>query len=92
MSSDSFSREDLKLLIIDTLQLEGFVPNMIEDDQPLFGEGLGLDSVDALELVVALEKRFGVKIRSEEMDPKTFATVSTIHCFVGEQMARARGT
>ena len=42
-------------------------PEMIEDDAPLFGEGLGLDSVDALELVVALEKEFGIKIKSQEM-------------------------
>ena len=47
---------ELKKLIINTLKLEDMNPDDIEDDAPLFGEGLGLDSIDALELVVALEK------------------------------------
>ena len=47
---------ELKKLIINTLKLEDITPEDIEDDAPLFGEGLGLDSIDALELVVSLEK------------------------------------
>jgi len=46
-------------MIINTLKLEDVAPGDIEDDAPLFGEGLGLDSIDALELVVALEKTYG---------------------------------
>ena len=57
-------RADLKKLIVATLNLDGLTPDRIADDEPLFGAGLGLDSVDALELVVALEKEFGISIAS----------------------------
>ena len=61
-------RADLKKLIVATLNLDGLTPDRIADDEPLFGAGLGLDSVDALELVVALEKEFGISIASHEVD------------------------
>ena len=63
----------IKRLIVDSLHLEGIRPEMIEDEAPLFGEGLGLDSVDALELVVALEKEFGIKIKSQELGREVFS-------------------
>ncbi len=58
---------ELKNLIINTLKLEDMTPGDIEDDAPLFGEGLGLDSIDALELVVALEKTYRVFIPDSEV-------------------------
>lgn len=72
----------IKRLIVDSLHLEGIRPEMIEDEAPLFGEGLGLDSVDALELVVALEKEFGIKIKSQEMGREVFSSVSSLAQFI----------
>jgi len=63
---------ELKKLIIDTLKLEDITPADIEDDGPLFGDGLGLDSIDALELVVALEKTYRVFIPDSEVGKKVF--------------------
>ena len=72
----------IKRLIVDSLHLEGIKPEMIEDEAPLFGEGLGLDSVDALELVVALEKEFGIKIKSQELGREVFSSVSSLSQFI----------
>lgn len=72
----------IKRLIVDSLHLEGIEPEMIEDEAPLFGEGLGLDSVDALELVVALEKEFGIKIKSQELGREVFSSVSSLSQFI----------
>ncbi len=75
-------RERIKRLIVESLHLDGTDPASIEDDAALFGEGLGLDSVDALELVVALEKEFGIKIKSNEMGRESFASVASLASFV----------
>jgi acyl carrier protein len=72
----------IKRLIVESLHLEGMKPDMIEDEAPLFGEGLGLDSVDALELVVALEKEFGIKIKSQELGREVFSSVSSLSQFI----------
>lgn len=82
MSQVLATPDRIKRLIVDSLHLEGVQPEMIEDEAPLFGEGLGLDSVDALELVVALEKEFGIKIKSQEMDREVFSSVSSLSQFV----------
>jgi len=68
----------VKQLIIDRLQLEGLTPADIDDAAPLFGDGLGLDSIDALELVIGIEKTFGVKIQDEEVGAKAFASVNSL--------------
>jgi acyl carrier protein len=73
---------ELKNLIINTLKLEDMTPGDIEDDAPLFGEGLGLDSIDALELVVALEKTYGVFIPDSEVGKKIFRSVNALAEFV----------
>ena len=80
--------DSLKRLIIESLNLEGVTPDMISEDAPLFGDGLGLDSVDALELVVALERKLGVKIRSHEIDPQVFASVNNMLRFVESRVAQ----
>lgn len=77
----------IKQLLIDALHLEGMSPESIEDNAPLFGAGLGLDSVDALELVVALEKEFGIKIQSHEVGKDAFASVTALSGFVESQLA-----
>jgi acyl carrier protein len=71
--------DELKRLIIDTLQLPGVRPSDIDPAAPLFGEGLGLDSVDALEIAVALKRRYGIKLSPNSMETrKYFSSVRTL--------------
>jgi len=77
--------EKLKQLIITRLKLADLTPDMIETDAPLFGEGLGLDSIDALELVLGLEKEFGVVIPDAEVGRKVFQSVRTMAQYVLDQ-------
>ena len=73
----------LKNLIITTLKLDGIRPEDIPDDEPLIGSPrFGLDSIDALELVLALEKEFGVKIGSSEESRQALATVNTLATYL----------
>ena len=71
---------ELQHLIVESLALEDVQPEDIDPDEPLFGEGLGLDSIDALELGLALKKRFGVTLTAKNPAPfsKTFARLLTI--------------
>jgi acyl carrier protein len=80
-------RENLKRLIVESLRLDGLTTDKIADDTPLFGEELGLDSVDALELVVALEKEYGIKIKSHEVDKNVFGSVATLADFVERSLS-----
>ena len=77
--------EFLKKMIIDTLKLEDITVEEIGDDTPLFREGLGLDSLDALELVVAIEKNFNVIIEDENVGKKAFESISTLARFIQEE-------
>lgn len=88
-AADPETASRLKELIIESLHLEGMTPEEIGDSEPLFGDGLGLDSVDALELVVALEKEYGIKIRSDEVGPETFASVDALAHFVDDRRQAA---
>ena len=79
---------DLKQMIIDALGLEDISVQDIDDQQPLFGEGLGLDSVDALELGLALQKRYGIKIDADAKDTRNhFTNVATLAAFVTARQA-----
>ena len=76
---------DLKRLIVEALVLEDIAPDEIETEAPLFVEGLGLDSIDALELAMALEERYGVKIGDDpDQNRQIFASVRTLAAFVSE--------
>lgn len=86
------SETELKQLIIEALNLEGMQPDEIGDDMPLFGEGLGLDSVDALELVVAMEKHYDMKIKSDEIQPEAFRDVRSLLAWVEQRRAAIDGT
>ena len=83
----------LKALIIETLKLDDVRPEDIPDDEPLFGSPrFGLDSIDALELVLKLEKEFGVKIGSSEESRQALGSVSTLASFIrARQVTKAAG-
>lgn len=75
--------KDIKQLIIDALGLEDITPADIGNDQILFGEGLGLDSVDALELGLAIQKRYGIRIDADAKDTRNhFTSVDSLAAFV----------
>jgi acyl carrier protein len=72
----------LKLQIIDALNLEGMTPEEIDNDAPLFGDGLGLDSIDALELIVILDKFYGIKLKSPAEGKAVFKSINSIADYV----------
>ena len=75
-------RAQLKQLIVQTLKLDYLRPEDISDDEPLIGSGINIDSIDALELVVSLEKQFGIKITSSEESRTALASVAHLADFV----------
>ena len=77
----------LKLQLIEQLNLEDLTPEEIGDDMMLFGDEMGLDSIDALEIIVLLEKDYGVKIESQEEGKKVFLSVRSIAQFIMENQA-----
>ena len=87
---------DVKKLIIERLKLEEIAIEDIDTDAPLFGEGLGLDSIDALELVIGLEKEYGVSIPDAEVGREVFQSVRTIAQYIvdnqGTEVAAADGS
>ena len=82
-------RVQIKEMLVKNLMLQ-VTPEQIGDDLPLFGpDGLGLDSIDALELVVSMEKTFGVGVPSCDVARKALRTVNTIHDYILEKRAAA---
>ncbi len=79
--------EQIKQVIVDELNLPDQRPEDIDDHAPLFGEGLGLDSLDALQLAVAIEERFGVRIPEGEESRSIFQNVSTLAAFIERSRA-----
>jgi acyl carrier protein len=79
-------RNVLKEQIIRVLNLEGMKPSDIEDDAPLFGEGLGLDSIDALELIVLLEKEYGIKLRDAKEGKEVFLSVHVLADYIDSHL------
>ena len=76
------STTELKAKIIESLNLQDVTPAQIDDDAPLFGTGLGLDSIDALELVVMLEKYYGIVIKDIEEGRPAFRSARTLADFI----------
>ena len=73
---------ELKKSIIEQLNLEDMEPSDIENEDALFGDGLGLDSIDALELIVLLEKDYGIKLTDPNQGKEIFASVNTMAGFI----------
>ena len=81
-------RRDFKANLIAWLQIEDKTPDDIVDDQPLFGEGLGLDSLDAVEIVIMLQRKYDINQREVDQKREIFATFATLSDFVQERSAR----
>ena len=79
---------DLKVQIIEQLNLQDTKPEDIGDDQPLFNEGLGLDSIDALELIVLLQQHYKIKLSNAEDGPKVFKSVKTMAEYIMEHQPK----
>lgn len=78
-------RKEIKTHIIEELNLEDITPDDIVNEAPLFVEGLGLDSIDALELVVIMERYYGVKIPSEEVGRKVLQSINSMVDYIIEE-------
>lgn len=75
---------ELKQYIIEALNLEDMTPDDIDDEAPLFGEGLGLDSIDALELIVLMEKHYGIRLSSAAEGKEIFKSIQTMADYVAK--------
>jgi len=81
-------QKELAELIVSALNLEGVNPGSIDPDAQLFGAGLGLDSIDALELALEISKRYGVQLKAEDEDNKRiFASLRALSAYVQERRA-----
>jgi len=80
--------KQLKKVLIEGLSLEDIEPNEIEDNDALFNEGLGLDSVDAIELIVILDNEYGIKFKSMEETKEVFITIQTLTDYINEHNSK----
>lgn len=78
-------KKQIKEIIVRDLKLQGITPEEIKDDAPLFEEGLGLDSLDAVELVVLVQKHFGVQIEDMDEGQAAFKSVNTLAEFISKR-------
>ncbi len=85
-------KSEIKALIVDELNLQGRDPTSIDDDAQLFGGGLGLDSLDALQLAIGIEERFGVRIPEGDEARPIFGSVSAIAAHVHASQAALRSS
>jgi acyl carrier protein len=80
-------KEELKVRLVEQLSLEDITADEIEDDAPLFDDGLGLDSLDAVEIVVVLQRGFNIEVKDMERSREVFASVSSLAEYVYQQQA-----
>lgn len=85
--TDNNIEQELKVLIIDTLNLEDITPEDIISEEPLFNDGLGLDSIDALELGLAIKSKYGITLSQESEEVrKSFYSVKTLSDFIKQNL------
>ncbi|RLB47027.1 MAG: acyl carrier protein [Deltaproteobacteria bacterium] len=85
---DQDLEKQLKEVIVESLMLEDVKPEEIDSEEALFVDGLGLDSIDALELAIAIDKKFGVRIKPDDEDTqKVFASVKSLAAYVAGRLA-----
>jgi acyl carrier protein len=88
MSHEALENE-LRALIIEALVLEDIGPAGLSREEPLFGDGVGLDSLDALEIALALEEKYGITVDEDDVETKRrFATIASLAEFVAEARSR----
>lgn len=80
--------QQLKEQIIEVLNLEDVTPEDIDNDAPLFGEGLGLDSIDALELIVMMEKEYGIKLKNPAEGKEIFKSINVMAQYISENRTK----
>ena len=78
-------KDKLKQLLVEQLSLDDITPEDIKDDDELFGEGLGLDSLDAVEIVVILQRNFGVEVKTAHQSREVFGSINTLADFIVSQ-------
>ncbi len=81
-------KQELKTKIIEVLNLEDIAIEDINDNDPLFGEGLGLDSIDALELIVLLDKEYGIRLADPKQGKAIFESVETMAAYIAENRTK----
>ena len=80
--------EELKTKMIEALNLEDITPEEIDNDAPLFGSGLGLDSIDALELIVLIERKYGIKLKDPSKGKEVFQSVNVMAKYIAENRTK----
>ncbi len=80
--------DELKQMIIDVLALEDISISDIETEAPLFGDGLGLDSIDALELIVLLDKEYGIRLADPKQGKAIFESIETMAAYIAENRTK----
>ncbi|MBN1414739.1 MAG: acyl carrier protein [Bacteroidales bacterium] len=81
-------KREIKVLIIETTKIPGITPETIANDTPLFGEGLGIDSIDAIEIVLALQQKYGIRIDDQNLARFILQSVDTIADFVQKETSK----
>ena len=88
MQGQSDNESELAKLLVETLNLEGVDPAEIEPEEPLFDEGLGLDSIDALELALAITQKYSIQLKADDENMQhAFGTLRTLNAYIEERSA-----